>query len=396
MLILPIGITILGGLLIRSTQLHLHKIDWWEHWITGGMGLVLALMIARMRYEFLIQWHWVLYGLGNILLILVRFIGIGKLEKGAQSWINIFGFHIQPSEFAKLVVIITLAALLHSNPANTLPAVFRVLAVASVPWFIVFTEPDLGSSLVFGAIVLGMLYWGNARISWLLLLVSPLVSAIIFNVYLPGWLAWTALLMVLAWRSLPWGFFGSIGAFIVSIASGKIGIILWQLLKTYQKDRLIVFLAPEKYPKDIGYQLLESMKAIGSGGIHGQGLFQGPQTQLDFVPEQHTDFIFSALGEELGLIGSVGLLLAFWLICWRLIVIAKSSKDNFGSLLAAGVLSMIIFQVIVNISMTVGLAPITGITLPWLSYGRSSLLVNFMAIGLVESVANYRQNKLPY
>ena len=125
----------------------------------------------------------------------------------------------------------------------------------------------------------------------------------------------------------------------------------------------------------------------------GQGLHQGIQTQLNFIPEQHTDFIFSAVGEELGFVGCMVLLAVFWLICLRLVWIASVAKDNFGSLLAIGVLSMIVFQVIVNISMTIGLAPITGIPLPWVSYGRSSLLTNFMAIGLVESVANYRESK---
>jgi rod shape determining protein RodA len=164
-------------------------------------------------------------------------------------------------------------------------------------------------------------------------------------------------------------------------------------LQDYQKERLILFLNPERDPLGGGYHLIQSRIAIGAGGVYGKGLFNGTQTQLNFIPEQHTDFIFSAIGEELGFVGAIFLLLAFWLICLRLVAIAQTAKDNFGSLLAIGVLSMLVFQAIVNIGMTIGLAPVTGIPLPWISYGRSALLTNFMAIGVVESVANHRQRR---
>ncbi len=391
LLILVIGLTGLGGLAIRSTEINQGLIDWLQHWIVGGIGLILALAIARWRYEILIQWHWLIYALTNLSLIAV--IEIGATAKGAQRWLTIGGFNIQPSEFAKLGLIITLAALLHKHPASKLPAVFRALSVAAVPWALVFLQPDLGTSLVFGAIALGMLYWANANLGWLVLMISPLVSAILFKLYFSGGLIWTAVMALIAWLTLPWRFVAALGAIAVNFASGKLGVFLWGLLKDYQKDRLIGFLNPEKNPLGVGYQLIQSRIAIGSGELWGQGINQGIQTQLNFVPEQHTDFIFSAIGEELGFVGSIGLLLVFWLICLRLVFIACTAKENFGSLLAAGVLSMIAFQVVINISMTVGLAPITGIPLPWMSYGRSALLTNFLAIGLVESVANYRQRK---
>jgi rod shape determining protein RodA len=173
----------------------------------------------------------------------------------------------------------------------------------------------------------------------------------------------------------------------------ELGNLFWSILKDYQKNRLILFLEPEKDPLGGGYHLIQSRIAIGSGGMWGTGLLEGTQTQLNFIPEQHTDFIFSAIGEEWGFVGCLILLLVFWLVCWRLIWVATKAKDNFGSLLAIGVLSIIAFQVIVNISMTIGLAPITGIPLPFISYGRSSLVSLFMGIGLVESVANYREFK---
>jgi rod shape determining protein RodA len=386
---LPVGLTIFGGIMIRSVEMNQGWTDWWQHWIVGGVGLLLALAIARWRYEILVQWQWIIYGITNVSLVAVMFLGTSAL--GAQRWITIGGFNIQPSEFAKLGLIITLASLLQARTASTIPAVVRTLAITAVPWALVFLQPDLGTSLVFGAITLGMLYWANANPGWLLLLISPVISAVLFSVFLPAWFIWVAVLGVLAWRTLPWPRFGALGAIVINLVAGGLGHMLWELLKDYQKDRLILFLDPDKDPLGGGYHLIQSRIAIGAGEWWGRGLNQGTQTQLNFIPEQHTDFIFSAIGEELGFVGCFFVLLVFWLLCLRLIIIAQNAKDNFGSLLAIGVLSMLVFQVVINIGMTIGLAPVTGIPLPWVSYGRSALLTNFLAIGLVESVANYRQ-----
>lgn len=392
--LLVIGLTAFGGLMIRSTEIHEGSIDWWQHWMFGTMGTVIALLLARWRYEFLMQWHWVTYLITNLSLITVIIIGV--TANGAQSWISIGTFNVQPSEFAKVGLIISLAAILHQNPATTLPAVFRVLGVTAVPWVLIMLQPDLGTGLVFAAITLGMLYWGNINLGWLILMISPLISMFFYNMLFPGWIFWALAMGIIAWLTLPFRFLSAIGAIVANFASGKISGIMWNLLKDYQKARFTSFLDPEKDPLGSGYQLLQSRIAIGSGELWGRGLFQGTQTQLNFIPEQHTDFIFSSVGEELGFIGAIGVLLVFWLICWRLLVIALKAKENFGSLLAIGVLSMIAFQVVVNISMTVGLAPITGIPLPWMSYGRSAILTNFIALGLVESVANYRPRKRLY
>ena len=391
---LCVSVTLFGGMMIRSAELNQGLTDWWQHWLVGGVGLAIAMLIARWRYENLLQLHWVIYGITNISLIAVMIIG--TTAKGAQRWITIGGFNLQPSEFAKVGVIITLAAILHSKTASTIPAFLKALGITAVPWALVFLQPDLGTSLVFGAITLGMLYWGNANPGWLILLVSPLVSVILFNVYLPGWIMWTIALCSIAFFTLPWKWMGGICAMAVNLVAGELGSLLWGILKDYQKDRIILFLNPEKDPLGGGYHLIQSRIAIGAGEKWGQGLNNGTQTQLNFIPEQHTDFIFSAIGEELGFAGCLMVLLVFWLICWRLLHIAQTAKDNFGSLLAIGVLSMLVFQVIVNISMTIGLAPVTGIPLPWISYGRSAMLTNFIAIGIVESVANYRQRAMKY
>jgi rod shape determining protein RodA len=441
--LLPLGLSILGGIMIRSTELNEITPYWWkpwafalsglfvvlvalvvaalyvsreswQQWLIGGLafglmfikaflaapkwaehiliaivGLCLMLLFARWRYQNLIKWHWVIYAITNLSLIFVMVAGTSA--KGAQRWITIGTFNIQPSEFAKLALIITLAALLSAKNSATMSSLVKSLAITAVPWGLVFLQPDLGTSLVFGAITFGMLYWANVNPGWLILLSSPAVSAVLFSVYLPGWCAWSALMAVIGWRTLPWPVRGAVGAVAINLIGGEAGNILWSLLKDYQKNRIITFLNPEHDPLGSGYHLIQSRIAIGSGELWGRGLYHGTQTQGNFVPEQHTDFIFSAVGEELGFVGGIVVLLVFWLFCLRLILIAQSAKDNFGSLLAIGVLAMIVFQVIINVGMTIGMAPVTGIPLPWVSYGRSAMLTNFIAVGLVESVANYRQ-----
>ncbi|GAB1538618.1 rod shape-determining protein RodA [Scytonema sp. NUACC21] len=393
--------------MIRRTELNQGLTDWWWHWLMGGIGLTIALVIARSRYEQLIQWHWITYAITNISLVAVMVVG--HSAKGAQRWINIAGFNVQPSEFAKIGLIITLAVVLHKRTASTLDNVVRALAITAVPWGLVFLQPDLATSLVFGAIVLGMLYWANANPGWLILLVSPIIAAILFTIpwpfpivvlnqitLTPLGLLWSFFMGLLGFLTLPGRRYalGGIGALSLNLLGGELGVFAWNhVLKAYQKDRLTVFMNPEHDPLGAGYHLIQSRIAIGAGEWWGWGLFRGPMTQLNFVPEQHTDFIFSAVGEEFGFIGCLVILFVFCLVCQRLLHIAQTAKDNFGSLLAIGVLSMIVFQMVVNIGMTVGLAPVAGIPLPWMSYGRSAMLKNFIALGLVESVANFRQRQ---
>jgi rod shape determining protein RodA len=408
----PIALSIFGGIMILSTEMKQPVTDWWWHLLVASIGAFISFFLARSRYEILLQWHWIIYALTNFSLVAVMIAGTSA--KGAQRWINLFGFNVQPSEFAKVGMIITLAALLHKRTAATLPNFFRALAFTALPWMLVFIQPDLATSLVFGAIVLGMLYWANANPGWLILLISPVVAAILFGIswplstplvlfeqlsFGPLGLIWSVLMGIIGWRTIPWQKFGlgGICAWLLNMLGGELGVFAWNhILKEYQKDRLTVFLRPGHDLLGAGYHQHQSRIAIGAGEIWGWGLFKGPMTQLNFVPEQHTDFIFSAVGEEFGFIGCLIVLFIFCLICFRLLRIAQTAKDNFGSLLAVGVLSMIMFQVIINVGMTVGLAPVAGIPLPWMSYGRSAMLTNFISLGIVESVANFRQRQKYY
>ena len=392
LLLAVMGLAIFGGFSIYSTELSGKHSYSYQHWAMSVVGLGIILLLSRWRYQALLRWYWLIYILTNLSLIAVMTVGV--TAKGAQRWISVAGFNVQPSEFAKIGMVITLAALLHDRNGANLKTVIRTLAFTAIPWGLVFLQPDLGTSLVFGVIVMIMLYWANAKTGWLILMISPLFSAIFYHLYLPGWIIWVLSVAGIAWLTLPVKVVSTLSAIAVNLGAVELGNVFWGLLKDYQKARLIMFLDPEQDPLGGGYHLIQSRIAIGAGKLWGTGWEQGTQTQLDFIPEQHTDFIFSAVGEQFGFIGSLILLGVFWLIFIRLMWVACHASDNFGSLLAIGVLGIIAFQTIINISMTIGLAPITGIPLPWMSYGRSSLLSSFICIGLVESVANHRQKKV--
>lgn len=382
----PLILCFLAGILIASTQRQADYADWYQHWITAAVGMVLALLAARLPMDRLQVAQWPIYILTNLSLVAVRFVGTSAL--GAQRWINIAGFHVQPSEFAKVAAILLLAGLLARYPVERPVDLLRPIALISVPWALVFLQPDLGTSLVYGAILLVMLFWAGLSGSWLIILLSPLVTAIISGVAPWGLAIWIPLMALLAWRSLPWKRIGLAVVTAVQVFFAAITPQLWNHgLKDYQRERLVLFLDPAKDALGGGYHLLQSKVGIGSGGLLGTGLMHGQLTKLRFIPEQHTDFIFSALGEEMGFIGSTLVVVAYLLLCWRLLHIALHARTDVESLVVIGVGAMLMFQVVVNICMTIGLGPVTGIPLPWLSYGRSAMLVNFLCIGFCASVS---------
>jgi len=386
----PLGLSLLAGLLIASTQRQASDAVWWQHWVTAAVGFSLALALARLPVERITRLRWPIYGITVLSLIAVRLIGTSAL--GAQSWIAIGGFYVQPSEFAKLAAILLLAEVLARHPVERPVDLVRPTAMIGLPWLLVFVQPDLGTSLVFGAVLLTMLFWAGMPLPWLVLLLSPLLTAILAGSFAWGLLAWIPLTGVLAWRSLPW----KRAALTIVLAVQALFAVatpwLWQHgLRPHQRERLTMFLDPSQDPLGGGYHLIQSQIGIGSGGWWGTGLLQGQLTKLRFIPEQHTDFIFSALGEELGFVGSVVVVAAFALLMARLLQIAGRASSDVESLVVVGVGAMLMFQVVVNVFMTIGLGPITGIPLPWLSYGRFAMLVNFLGLGLVASVA--RRNR---
>ena len=382
----PWAMILLAGGLIASTQREAPTTEWYQHWITAAVGMGVALLLARLPMERVLRWQWPIYGLMVASLIAVRIIGVSAL--GAQSWINIGGFYVQPSEFAKVAAILLLAGVLSRHPVERPVDLLRPIAMISVPWLLVFVQPDLGSSLVFGAVLLTMLFWSGMPGAWVVLLLSPLVSAIAAGTWPWALIGWIPLMGWLAWKSLPWK---RAAASVAVAVQGVFAVItpwLWEHgLRPHQRARLTLFLDPAQDPLGGGYHLLQSTVGIGSGQIWGTGLLHGSLTKLRFIPEQHTDFIFSALGEETGFIGSTLVVTGFVLLMWRLLQIAGRARTDLESLVVVGIGAMLMFQVVVNINMTIGLGPITGIPLPFLSYGRSAMLVNFISLGLCASVA---------
>ncbi|HEX9697120.1 MAG TPA: rod shape-determining protein RodA [Actinomycetota bacterium] len=309
----------------------------------AGIGVLAGGIAAAIPYRRLRTWAGALYGVGVVLLVAVL-SGLGDSSLGAQRWIDLGPLQLQPSEIMKVGVIVTLAALLAQ--ARGTPGgldVLRAILIVALPAALIFKQPDLGTLLVLLALLFGALLVAGTRVRAMLALLTLGVAAV-------------------------WG------------------VLHVGVLEDYQVARLRAFLDSSADPQVTGYNLNQAKIAVGSGGLTGKGLFQGTQTNLDFVPEQHTDFIFTAVGEETGFVGSAVLLALFALLLWRGVRIAMLSKDLFGTLLAAGVVSMITFQVFVNIGMTIGLSPITGIPLPFVSYGGSSLLTNFIATGILLNV----------
>ncbi|MDI6710555.1 MAG: rod shape-determining protein RodA [Thermoanaerobacterales bacterium] len=332
---------------------NLHLVRMQAVWILlGSVALVTMLLF---NYEDLARYHRLLYIVNLVFLTAVLIAGRESL--GAQRWIQLGPFSFQPSEFAKLIIIITLANFLahREGELKTLRDLLPVFAYVGVPILLIMKQPDLGTSLVFLAITWGMLFMAGANPRLLAGLGLGGVTAAV------GWV----------WAHLSYG--------------------IWIPLKDYQINRLTIFLNPWVDPHRDGYNVIQSQIAIGSGGLWGKGLYQGTQSQYNFLPIQHTDFIFSVLAEELGLIGGILLLTLYFVLLYRGARIAAQARDTFGTLLAAGIVSMLVFHILVNIGMNAGIMPVTGIPLPLISYGGSAMIMNLAALGILLSIWVRRQ-----
>ncbi|MGH2369459.1 MAG: rod shape-determining protein RodA [Chloroflexota bacterium] len=314
--------------------------------VYAAIGLSLMVAIAAIDYRVIGALAPVLY-VGMIgLLGLVLVAGITVF--GAQRWIGYGPFSFQPSELAKVVIIVCLARFWASreDSAGSLKTLLLSLGIVALPVVLVYRQPDLGTSLVLLAAWFGIAFAAGASLKWL------------------G----------------------------VALAVPFVGFpLVWRLMKEYMRRRLLAFLAPEKDPLGEGYNLIQARISVGSGGWWGRGLGNGTQTQLNFLRVQHTDFIFAVLGEELGFIGALALLSLFGALFWRCLRVAAHSRDTFGKLLAVGITSMLLFQVFVNIGMNIGLLPVAGIPLPFISVGGSSLISIFIGLGILQSVLIHSQ-----
>jgi len=359
-------------------------------WFLLGLPILLAAALTPPSFWFAISW--VVYGISICLLLLVDLMGI--VGMGAERWLGVGSFRFQPSEVGKLGLVLALARLLSDNRVDLsqLKWVGAALGLAGLPLVLVLVQPDLGTSLVYSFITFPMLIRAGLPWSWAAILVSPLVAA-----------ACSANLFVLL------GFILLLGAFLyvsevgilvmaatLSVSAG-IGFALpglWNLLHEYQQKRILVFLDPESDPLGAGYQIIQSKVAIGSGGMWGKGYMEGGQTQLAFLPERHTDFIFSVLGEEWGFVGALVVLGLFGLLLTRAMVIALKHRNGFCGLAMTGFAAMLLFHVVVNIGMTIGIMPVTGLPLPFLTHGGSFLWTCMIIMGLLLNFSWHRRDSL--
>ncbi len=354
---------------------------------------------------------WFIYGFAVILLLFVLVKGTSAL--GAQRWISIGGFSLQPSEPAKLASIIALANWFSLHRPRSIASVISTgLTILFLPFALIFVQPDLGTSMVLVAIFFSMAYWAGAKASQILALISPLIVVITSSLgdkafALPGFQIGShhisldcsiiGLLVIVAlaaffgvqyqvWKQKPKIVLLSL-YFLFCIFLALIGRpIAWGILEPYQQKRLTIFMDPQSDPLGAGYNILQSLLAVGSGGLFGQGYRMGRLTQGQFVPEQHTDFVFSSVAEEWGFIGTAVLISVFALICFRIFFITKDVEDSFSRLMLVGILTFLGFHVCVNIGMNIGLMPVTGVPLPFISYGGTALWVCLFSLGMVQRV----------
>ncbi len=383
LLLLPFSLVIISSFLIQSVQRQLERNDALNHFFMGILGYFIAIIISYVPLQKVKGFILPSYLLALFSLVLIYFFGISMY--GAQRWLSLGFITFQPSEVAKLSTLLALAAVFERSSFKTFKDLILPFVVAIIPWILIFFQPDLGTSLVLIFLFFTLLYWVQVPVEGIAIVLFCLITSILSMLSLQLIFLWIPLISFWAYKTFKKKILTLLTLALHGLVA-KLTPLLWDIgLKDYQKDRLILFLEPGKDPLGGGYHLLQSKIAIGSGGLFGTGLLQGKLTNLQFIPEQHTDFIFSALGEEVGFFGSMLVVLIFFFLIFKLIKIAKNARTDFESLIVIGIASIFLFQIIINISMTIGLGPVTGIPLPFMSYGRTSLLINFIFIGLALS-----------
>jgi rod shape determining protein RodA len=348
-----VALALWGVVLIHSANLHdvAAASEWHKQLIYIGIGIVVMAVFAAVDYHKWQRWAFGLY-IANVLLLGLVMVG-GHSALGAQRWVNLGPIQFQPSEPAKLILAICIAALIARTATFGWREMGMTVGAIAIPALVILKQPDLGTTLVILAILSAELFFGVTKTWHFVVYAAATVAA---------------------------------GAFVVGTKF---------VLKPFQRNRLLVFLHPNADPQGAGWNLNQSKIAVGSGELFGKGLYHGTQTQLNFVPEHSRDFIFTVVGEELGYAGSLGLIALYAIILFGALRAMLAARDRFGLLLAAGLVAMLAFHITINIGMTIGIMPITGIPLPFVSYGGTAILTDFAAIGLLLNIYLQR-NKLVF
>lgn len=354
-------------------------------WAVISVGVIIVIIHIPVKYIYALAY--VFYGLMLVSLILVEIAGTSG--GGSERWLRIGPIRFQPSEFMKVAIILALARYLSfkkNRPTSYSKAFIPGLFIL-FPLLLVLKQPDLGTSMIYSALVFPMLYWAGLDIRRLFFIVAPFISAVFAAPFIPwfSWVTWVVFMFVILWFLYYSRYsLGSMGVILMTnILAGIATPIAFNRLKPYQQERISTFIRPEADPLGAGYQILNSKVAIGSGGILGKGIGNGKYTEMGFLPKAHTDFIYAIIGEELGFIGAVAVIGIFAYIVYRGIKLASSIRNPFMSIAVVGIASVFVLHLYVNVGMVVGLMPVTGKSLPFLSYGGSSCIANAVMVGLL-------------
>ncbi|MDX1646349.1 MAG: rod shape-determining protein RodA [Longimicrobiales bacterium] len=387
------------AMIYSAGQVHVPNPVTEDAWIRQGLWFVLALGAFTLLARVPLLWiEWVAvpsYVVSVVLLALTLLVGEGRgTAAGVRSWIDLGFISFQPAEIAKLSTILALAHFLSQKDAalTSLRDLVPPAALVGLPLVLVMLQPDLGTAIAFVGILFAMLYWAATPVWLLLLVASPVIGlflsydTVVWSVYIVAVIGFLVLFRYKLYL------FESVMLVLANFATASIARPLWNSLAPYQRNRILVFLDPEVDPRGAGYQVIQSKVAVGSGGFGGQGFTLGSQKRLDFLPEQHTDFIFSVVGEELGFVGTALAILAFGYVLTRLVRLAEGvgEKQPFAGLVLLGIFGAWLVHIFVNIGMTIGMVPITGIPLPFVSYGGTFLFMSWVAVAVAVRVAHER------
>ncbi len=354
------------------------------------VSIVVLLMTSTINLRTVESLSYPIYALVNIGLVILL-----VTASGVERWIDIPGtsIKIQPSEMAKMSVILALATYFANRKKKIegLKDLIVPMMIMGIPGVLTLLQPDLGTAIVFFFIFFGMLYWAGLRPIYLFLLLSPVISfflalvSLLGQMTLPLWGVFFVILVALVFYNRVF-LMDSVIILTANLATGILTSPLWNSLKPYQQNRILVFFQPERDPQGTGWHIIQSKVSIGSGGLLGKGYLEGTQKNLAFLPAQHTDFIFPLVGEEFGFLGVTFILALFFLLVYRIVELARIAGSSFASMVAFGIASFIFGHIIINVGMTVGLMPITGLPLPLFSYGGSFLMTCYLAVGLLQRI----------
>ena len=391
-----VGLSVFGIAMIYSAgAVHIPNPVTDSAWLRQSLWFGLALVAFTVLVRVPLRWiEWVAipaYVISIVLLGITLIIGTGVgTAVGVRSWIDLGFIGFQPSEIAKLATVLVVARVLSQReaPLTSLKDLLVPAILVGLPLGLVMLQPDVGTAIGFVGILFAMLYWAGTPVALLLLVASPVIGLFlsydtrIWSFYI---IALIGFLYLYRYRLF---LFESVALVVANFASATISRPLWNSLATYQQNRILVYLDPEVDPRGAGYQIIQSKVAIGSGGVMGQGFTLGSQKRYDFLPEQHTDFIFSVVGEELGFLGAALAISVFTYVLSRMVHLAEKSADPFAGLVLLGIFGTWLVHIFVNIGMTVGVLPITGIPLPFVSYGGTFLFMSWVAVAVAVRVAH--------